>query len=249
MIKKVYIAITVILLVLMYACSVDEQLSSMDDIAETDSNYQNGYDAGYEKGYEDGINQMNDSEYDSGYQDGYSAGVEESLKENENTEKDKEASSEEYIEDILGTRKKPAGISDVITVEIDNSFSKGIFTITLKEIMSGEEAWNFVYSCNKFNDEPDGWYYLLANFEVVFTQDLSNDDSPLELDDFDFDLSTSDFSVSSSKGATIGDYELDLTLYEGASGSGWVVFRVPEDELYPYAVFRDNIWFRLNEDE
>lgn len=106
MIKKVYIAITVILLVLMYACSVDEQLSSMDDIAETDSNYQNGYDAGYEKGYEDGINQMNDSEYDSGYQDGYSAGVEESLKENENTEKDKEASSEEYIEDILGTRKK-----------------------------------------------------------------------------------------------------------------------------------------------
>ena len=115
--------------------------------------------------------------------------------------------------------------------------------------MSGEEAWNFVYSCNKFNDEPDGWYYLLANFEVVFTQDLSNDDSPLELDDFDFDLSTSDFSVSSSKAQQLVIMNWILHFMREQVEVDGLYFVFQKMNYIHMQFFRDNIWFRLNEDE
>ena len=98
---------------------------------------------------------------------------------------------------------------------------------------------------NQFNDAPgEGNEYILAKFDVTFVTDKSSDDTPLEVRERNFKYSTTDYSIQALPSLVTPD-GLDLTLYEGASGSGWVALLAKEGESSPYAVYAETVWFAL----
>ena len=147
--------------------------------------------------------------------------------------------------DKVGTRKNPAKVGDTITVEIDSYAGTGTLEITLSEVVSGDEAWTMIVNENQFNDAPgEGNEYILAKFDVTFVTDKSSDDTPLEVRERNFKYSTTDYSIQDLPSLVTPD-GLDLTLYEGASGSGWVALVAKEGESSPYAVYAETVWFAL----
>lgn len=152
----------------------------------------------------------------------------------------------EQTESTIGTRKNPAGIGDAVAVQISTYSAHGNATITLTNVITGDDAWAIISDANRFNDAPgEGKEYILADFTVTFDEDTSGEDAPLKIDDFDFDYATTDFSVQDLPSVVCPEPEFDLNLYEGATSHGWVVFLADTSEETPRAVFLDNIWFNL----
>lgn len=153
----------------------------------------------------------------------------------------------EQVENAIGTRKNPAGIGDAVAVQISTYSAQGDATITLTNVITGDEAWAMLSEANMFNKAPaEGKEYILADFSVTFDKDTSGKDSPLEIDRFDFDYATTEFSVEDVPSSVVcPDPILELNLYEGATSHGWVVFLADVSEETPHAIFLDNIWFNL----
>lgn len=146
----------------------------------------------------------------------------------------------------VGSRKSPAKIGDTIYLNISSYRGTGELSITLLEIISGDEAWDMIKEANMFNDAPgDGYQYILGKFSVTFTKDTSGDDIPLEVNDYDFAYASSDYSVEDLPSIVMPEPEFDLKLYEGATGEGWVCFKSKANEASPYAIFSDTAWFSL----
>jgi hypothetical protein len=196
------------------------------------------------------------SNYDEGYQAGYEAAMAEignspaaspaPSSEPENTSGAEGPTTPEETLDV-GTRKNPANVGDAVDLTVSsNSSGTGDMQITLEEVISGDEAWNMISAANQFNDEPgEEEEYILAKFSVTFVTDTSGEDTPLKTDKYDFDYATTDYSVSNNPSIVLPDPELDLTLYAGATGEGWVGFLVNTDETEPHAVYIDRVWFKL----
>lgn len=152
----------------------------------------------------------------------------------------------EQPESTLGTRKNPAKIGDSVSIQISSYSAQGNATITLTNVITGDEAWAMISDANMFNDAPpEGKEYILADFTVTFDKDTSGKDAPLEIDKYDFDYATTDFSVHDTPSVVLPSPGFDLNLYEGATSHGWVAFLADVSEDVPHAVFLDNIWFSL----
>lgn len=155
--------------------------------------------------------------------------------------------TEEVTDSDKGSRKNPATIGDTITVTQENWSFNGVYTIALTEVISGDEAWQMILNENRYNDEPaEGQQYIMAKFHVEFLEDRSGEDTPLELYKYDFDYSTSDYRVEDLPSVVAPEPVFDLTLYEGASGEGWVIFLADLSESSPKALFGDTVWFNLS---
>lgn len=146
----------------------------------------------------------------------------------------------------IGSRKNPAKLNEPVEMNIDTYSGRGTLSITLIDVIFGEDAWNLILAENQFNEAPtEGKQYILAKFAVTFLQDISGEDKPLEVDKYYFDYSTSDYSVEANPSVVIPKPEFDLKLFEGASGEGYVAFLTSSDEASPMAVFFDTAWFLL----
>lgn len=149
----------------------------------------------------------------------------------------------------LGTRKSPAGIGDVVTVQGDDLFV-GAFTIELEllSLVSGDDAWQMVREANRFNDEPEeGMAYILAKFYVAV----------LEVEEGPFDMNHAKFDAVSAEGRVYGGFvsvaglepSLRVELYEGADHEGWTYFMVEQDDTAVAAFDRgrdSEVWFTLH---
>lgn len=151
---------------------------------------------------------------------------------------------------IRGTsRSNPAKIGDVFTVT-DSDYRTGAirYEIEMKEIVSGDAAWQAVRLGNQFNDSPPaGKEYILAKFRVKV---LST-----EKDDY-FHFNMAQFDTVSSAGVTYGgflsvsglDPSFGVDLYRGAEHLGWAYFLVDKTD-HPLAVFERStnggLWFDL----
>ena len=154
----------------------------------------------------------------------------------------------EQQESTIGTRKNPAKIGDSVSIQISSYSAQGNATITLTNVITGDEAWSMISNANMFNDAPsEGKEYILADFTVTFDKDTSGKDAPLEINKYDFDYATTDFSVHDIPSVVLPNPGFDLTIYEGATSHGWVAFLADVSEETPHAVFLDNIWFSLKQ--
>ena len=155
--------------------------------------------------------------------------------------------SESAKTDERGSRKNPLKIGesfDGIYTEYDN-YQYGM-TITLLEVISGDEAWALIKAKNQFNDPPgDGMQYIMAKFSVTYHTDIGGEDRALKLDSYDFSYSTSNYKIEDVARVVEPDPMFDLEMYEGATGEGWVVFLAAADEEAPKALFLDALWFDL----
>lgn len=149
-------------------------------------------------------------------------------------------------QEALGARKNPAKLNDVVRVELDSLFNKGIAEVSLIEVIRGDEAAKMVEDANMFNEPaPEGKEYILAKFHISFVQDKSGNDEPLSVNYLDFCYASSTFSLNDDISLVVVNDKLDLKLYEGASGEGYVLLIADKDDA-GYAVFNDNIWFALS---
>ncbi len=103
-----------------------------------------------------------------------------------------------------------------------------------------------VAETNMFNKVAgEGQEYILGNFAVTFIEDTSGADEPLEISSTSFDYSTTDYSIQDLPSIVDPEPALDLVLYEGATGSGWLAFLAAKGEEIPRAVLNDTVWFNL----
>lgn len=146
-----------------------------------------------------------------------------------------------------GSRKNPLKVGesfDGVYTEYDD-YQYGM-TITLLEVISGDEAWELIKAANQFNDPPgEGMQYIMAKFSVTYHTDIGGEDRPLELNSVNFSYSTSSYRIEDLPRVVEPDPAFDIELYEGATGEGWVVFLANADEESPKAVFLDALWFDL----
>lgn len=157
-------------------------------------------------------------------------------------------SNSDSSKDDPGSRKNPLKVGesyDGVYTEYDD-YQYGM-TITLLEVISGEDAWNLIKAKNQFNDPPgEGMQYIMAKFSITYHTDITGDDRPLELSAYAFSYSTSTYKIIEDLPHVVEpDPEFDIKLYEGATGEGWIVFLAAADEESPKAVFLDSLWFDL----
>ena len=193
-----------------------------------------------------------DAIQESAYQEGYNAGYAAALAEITPAPSETPLITPEPAEEPtpeptqeIGSRKSPAPIGTEVGI-IDADY--GAYTMTCTEILRGADAWAKIQEANRFNEEPlEGKEYILAKFSVLYRVSARSDDAPLELGVYNFDVSDSSYSVSDKAHASLvlPEPAFDLTLYEGASNEGWVVFEVPTDEAAPLAVWDELAWFQL----
>ncbi|MEA5134773.1 MAG: hypothetical protein VB035_01380 [Candidatus Fimivivens sp.] len=143
----------------------------------------------------------------------------------------------------LGSRKNAAKINDKITSTIDDLAQ---FEITLVEIKRGKDALAAIMKENEFNDLPtEGNEYILATFKIKNIKDLSRNDSPLGVWEYDFSFSDSQFAKSDLMPNAVYSNPLYSELYEGAETTGNVLFECQKNDS-PYAVYLDTIWFNIS---
>lgn len=149
-------------------------------------------------------------------------------------------------QETVGTRKNPAKLNETVRVELDSILNKGIAEVSLIEVIRGDEAAKMIADANAFNDPaPDGKEYILAKFSITFVQDTSGKDEPLTVNYLNFCYASSTFSVNDDLQFVVINNELDLKLYEGASGDGYVLLVADKDDA-GYAVFNNDVWFALS---
>jgi len=149
------------------------------------------------------------------------------------------------------SRQTLVSVGVPLTLEIEEWEGITEGRVTLLEIVRGAEAWNRIKEANMFNDPPkSGFEYLLAKVKFEYLKGPTQDTT--------YHLSTWEFTAVSSEGK---DYEgasvvepepeLDATLYQGASHTGWVAFQVAKSDFKPLMTFgrkydgTGGIWFKL----
>lgn len=144
---------------------------------------------------------------------------------------------------ILGTRDNPANIGQAVVVETESIFGNATMTLTVTEVISGQEALDIILAANQFNDVPEpGWEYKMVKVRVMV----------LESDEVGFDMNHAVWEAVSQDGVVYNNFvavsgvepDLRTTIFEGGTHQGFTYFIVREED-HPFALFFDCCWFRL----
>ncbi|CAG7651693.1 DUF4352 domain-containing protein [Paenibacillus allorhizosphaerae] len=131
------------------------------------------------------------------------------------------------------SRSNPAPIGQKVDFTVNDLLNDYSGTLSVDQVIRGEEAWKMISSANKLNNSPkDGYEYVLAKVSIKVSSSKNKDKQ--------IDVSPVDFSMISSEGK---DYERAIVvepsptvrtkLYEGASHTGWAAFLVKKDDQNP----------------
>jgi len=128
---------------------------------------------------------------------------------------------QEPVDDAVGARSNP--------VEMGSTISSSDWDVTVDDF--DHDATDAVLSANEFNEEPsDGNSYALAEVTVTYT----GEESGTPWADITFAYVTEDGNtVNAYDTMTVApdpDFSEINELYEGASGSGNLVFEIPQDD-------------------
>lgn len=128
----------------------------------------------------------------------------------------------------LGTsRAEPAPNGEPVTSED--------WTLSIVEVIRGDEAWQLIQVANEFNDPPaDGMEYILVKVEARYIGDSSE---AVPIDNYSFE-STGSANVLYDPPYVIPPVPtLDAYLYPGGQHEGWIVLLAESDEKNIMAVF------------
>jgi hypothetical protein len=151
-----------------------------------------------------------------------------------------------------GTRKNPANIGDVITIDVDRLFyGKCSVEIELLEVVRGLKALRMIKAGNQYNSNPPaGKEYVMARFRVKNLKDLTGKDGAFDLTKGFFDYADSDGKIIDAQASVAGvTPSIDAKLFEGSQNIGWTFFLVTMEEKSPKVVFvyesDTYLWFSL----
>ncbi|MNO51259.1 hypothetical protein D3C76_416500 [compost metagenome] len=123
-------------------------------------------------------------------------------------------------------------------------------TVSVSQVIRGEQAWQMIKEANMFNSEPkEGYEYMLAKAKVTITRNAKSDAA--------VDLWSGDFELVSTAGTAYDivrvvepDPVIDASVYVGSSNEGWVAFQVKKNDESPLIVFErkydgtGGVWFK-----
>lgn len=151
-----------------------------------------------------------------------------------------------------GTRKNPANIGDVITVDVDRSCGRCTVEVELLEVIAGSKALRIIKAANSFNfDPPAGKEYVMAKFRVKNIKDLTGKDEALELHGVIFEYADNDDKILDARSPVASVLpDIKAKLFEGSENIGWTFFLSNTEEKGGKVVFEYEkdmyVWFNLS---
>lgn len=110
-----------------------------------------------------------------------------------------------------------------------------LLTLTLTEAYRGTAAWDRVVAANQYNDPPPAaMEYLVVYAQVEYLQGPG--DQTLRLNEGDFRI-VSKNQVLRPISAVEPEPAFDLAFFPGATGGGWMVWAVYEDDPAPLLAY------------
>ena len=159
---------------------------------------------------------------------------------NESDEKEAETPMEETVESPeIGSRSNPVPLGQPLSLVFQDIAS---FQIAVVEIIRGQDAWNLIYEANMFNEQPiEGMEYILAKIGITY-QTSTEQDYILSIDSLYFN-SVSNNQVLDSPYVVEPEPELNVELFPGGYGEGYLAFLTYTDDPAPLIAFEDWISF------
>lgn len=116
-------------------------------------------------------------------------------------------------------------------------------TITVKEAVRGEKAWQIVKDASASNKPPAaGFEYVLARIRFDFSARVTPQHYSYTLDQAQFTaMSGDDKMYDAAVLAKQPEPALQATLRSGDSAEGWVAFLVPRGDHTPLMLFREDV--------
>lgn len=135
------------------------------------------------------------------------------------------------------SRSNPAPIGTKVNFSLDGALESYSGTLSVDQVIRGEEAWKMISAANMINGAPkEGYEYILAKISIGIE---SNKKEGAKVD-----VSPMNFTLVSTEGKDYDpvlivppDPSLRTSLYAGASHSGWAVFQVKKDDANPVIAF------------
>ncbi|WP_242543339.1 hypothetical protein [Candidatus Enterococcus mangumiae] len=152
----------------------------------------------------------------------------------------------------FGKRSNPVPLGTPITfdtVYYDDDYEdiEANLTITVSNVIRGEEAFNHMVSLNEFNEPaPEGKEWVM--FDVEMTVNKGSQDYPYRGLSLFVPISSSGEEVNQDEYSYLGNEEFgSKDLYEGGSDKGKVALLVPigDDTLIEFNDFTNRLFFKL----
>ncbi len=144
----------------------------------------------------------------------------------------------------VGSRTMPAPIGQAVDFDLSSYSGDGSFTITINEVLRGNEAWEVVKEGNRYNEKPEDGELLLFNVTLVLN--AWSDEEAYDAYSGRFEYFDSSYSeISTEFYSAVFDDKFGAEIYEGGTAKGWIYCVVPKDEDSPLARFDDSAWFCL----
>lgn len=147
------------------------------------------------------------------------------------------------------SRSHPAAIGTKVNFEKEWIVEKYFGSVSVDEVIRGEEAWKIISQANRFNQEAkDGYEYLLAKITISIDS-IDKEGAKADISSVNYTLVSSDGKDYDITLGVVLEDEIDSNLYAGASHTGWAVFTVKKDDANPTIAYaRDydgtgGVWF------
>jgi hypothetical protein len=122
-------------------------------------------------------------------------------------------------------------------------------TITVREFLRGDKAWDLVKAAHPSNKSPDpGMEYIAVRIKFVFGTKAGSGDMSYSIREEQFALVSQSGIQYERPSILVPKPELSGRLYLGESLEGWIVLLVSMDDGKPLMTFGNNynrVWFKL----
>ncbi|NOU95652.1 DUF4352 domain-containing protein [Paenibacillus sp. LMG 31456] len=134
-------------------------------------------------------------------------------------------------------RNNPAKLGQKTEFAVSDILNEYSGTLSVDQMIRGEEAWKMIASANKFNEAPkEGYEYILAKISIIITNSKSKD-KQIDVSPIDFVAVSSDGKDYNRAGIVEPAPTIRSKLYEGASNTGWAAFLVKKDDQNPVITY------------
>lgn len=144
----------------------------------------------------------------------------------------------------------PAPLNITQTILVQNYTDHYTAEIAVKEVVRGSEALRMLKEANSMNDDAtEGFEYILAKVDFKLLDNIEG--KSLSVSGYDFESFSGMNKKYDTASVVIPDPELRTELYKGASATGWVAFKVRQDDPNPKMVYGKSydgtggVWFSL----
>lgn len=136
------------------------------------------------------------------------------------------------VSEDVGSRTKPVPLGQSMPLSQETT---KLFEIGIAQVIRGADAWALIKKANRFNDPPEeGREYLIAYVTVRYLG--GPPDAQLELTDYSFKVVSNGQILDDILIVVAPAPQFKIKFFPGASGAGWVVKEVFQDDADPLLV-------------